>query len=233
VYGVGIGLIESMYDQGSSIFTPTSTHFSVPTTARTSIASTSSYVSDEDERTRRSKRKGYRNDIPLPRKPGYGQYSRYVSPLYDPAVFAPHTSTHKIDPRTGLPKVIHPRAPYPFTSPQDLPLFKTLWDEGVTSRVERDDDGYFMFIQEVLYPPGPLERYDPKMKDRFAMEGRCQLVNMASDSEKEHAHEDEKGETSEKDAAREKRRIRKQKKMPFGSFVVDTVGGGRKFVRDI
>jgi hypothetical protein len=41
------------------------------------------------------------------------------------------------------------------------------------------------------------------------------------------------GEMSEKDAARERRRIRKQKKMPFGSFVVDTVGGGRKFVRDI
>lgn len=95
--------------------------------------------------------------------------------------------------------------------------------------MEWQHDGYFAFVQEGIFEPGPMERWDPKMRDRFVMEGREQLVNMASDSEKEEVGKRE----SAKERRRERRRARRQRKMPFGTFVVDLVGGGRTFVRDI
>jgi len=226
-----------MNDESASIVQ--SARNSLSTTEGSKSSSESEAELSDEERQRRFKRKEYRNDIPLPRVEGYGQYSHYISPLYDPAVFAIRTSK-KIDPRTGKPKKIVPRAPYPFTSPQDLPLMRTLWDHGITSRVERQEDGYFAFIQEELYPPGPFERWDPAMGERWVCEERRQLVNIASDSEKDGKREG-KGEATEKDLEREERRLerrekrqrKRQKKMPFGSFVLDTVGGGRRFVRDI
>jgi hypothetical protein len=202
----------------------------------TSLSSSDSNTDlSDEERQRRFKRKEYRNDIPLPRVEGSGQYSHYVSHLYDPSVFALRIG-RKTDPRTGERKQIMPRAPYPFIGPTDLPMFDTLWDDGVMSRVERQDDGYFAFIQEQMFPPGPFERCTPSAwMERWVMEERMQLVNMASDSEREDGGR--KGKTTEKSVARAERRKRKrerrQKKMPFGCFVKDTVGGGRKFVRDI
>ena len=104
------------------------------------------------------------------------------------------------------------------------------------SRVERQKDGYFVFVQEEVCEAGPFERWDPRMRGRWEMEGRVQLGNLASDSEGEESRRREGSgeEDGGKKQRRAERRLKKrQRHMPFGTFVRDFVGGGRVFVRDI